>query len=177
MVSDIVLVAFASGGSAVLASFIGAYYNRQNTKDRIDAENNRRKAEIYAPEKREALSNLHSELEKSRLEYNSPSSETRWEELPEERFEELRERAEDYEKALARASIWLDEQQIEQMREVSIKMSEFRTVIHTIIQRDAEFLDSGAFAEKRMNFLDSVYEARDVLREEFYEPVKEFEVN
>ena len=178
MISEGILGAIVGGSAAAFGSFVQAWFNRQNTKDRIEAENDRRHADYYLQEKVKALSELHGALEECRQEYLHALGGPH--ELDDERFEStILPKFEKYESAVARTSIFLDDKQrevltdtVDQFKAINSSISIYlfaENRMSTLVDLDIEMITN------KEDLTSSVESARDVLRDEISEPVKHFE--
>lgn len=170
MVSDTVLVGVLTGGFTLAASAVAARYNRLNTKDRIEIESRRRRAEIYAGQKVEALSELHAALTDCRLKIGRELTGD-GPRLSEEEVARLWPLIDRLQTAQDKARIFLTTDEQEQAVQDAVME----------IIRAAQFIDGVAKSEDDLVPVDEeelseeTEKAKRVLEEEMSGPIKKFE--
>lgn len=173
MVSEAILGAVVGGGAAVAASFVQAWFNRQNTKDRINAENQRYHAEIYAGEKVEALAQLHSKLVESRQVLSKQLGRKADDMTEEEVQKEVLSLVDSLQASLDKCTIFLDKRQVDILSDAYLRIS-----------AASEFLEAEAQGEPHRvpdvdssELIDDTNEAMKVLEKEINKPIEKFESN
>lgn len=180
MVSETVLGAAIGVTGAVIGSLLTGAFNWLSTKQQVEAENTRRYADYFLQEKVESLSELHAQLERCRHNYQY-----NWERtlgMDEEEFRsDILGAFYDYETALGRATLFLDDQQRDAMFEALDAFRDANGYFDWYVRYgdpedglSKEPPDGVEFREDEL--LNAVKGARDVLREEISEPVKYFEL-
>lgn len=170
MVSDAILGALVGGGLAVAGSYVQAWFNRKNAQDRIEAENQRHHAEIYAGEKVEALSRLHSNLVECRQTMSKQLGRKADDLTAEEVRGEILPLVESLQVALDRAAIFLDEDQIDTLSDAYLKVSEAGESLEATA--DNPRLEPSV---ESLELIEDTEEAMEVLRTEINRPIEKFE--
>jgi hypothetical protein len=179
MVSETVVGAAIGVTGAVIGSLATGAFNYLTTRQRLEAENARRHADYFLRERVDALSDLHSKLERCRQAYLY-----NWESVLSFDEFEVRQKVMSkfyaYEEAMSRASIFLEEDQMQAMRDV---FEQFRTANGYFYwyarhgnrdgELDEEPPDEIRFSEAELR--ESVDAAREVLRSEISDPARYFD--
>lgn len=168
MVSDVVLGALVGGGAAVAGSFVQAWFARQNIKDQISAENERRRAEHILKRETDALMELYRDTEKCHTivqDYASTSSVDSEAISPDEYYDEVKPELRSLRSSIRQNGIFLSEQE---------QQEHFNPVLGQVRQADVEIEwrqnhpDRNPPAEVQMDwkkFIESFNSAREFMRE------------
>lgn len=180
MVADTVWVALASGGAAVAASGVTAYINRQNTKDRLQVENERRRAEYFLKPKVEALTNLYKEMYNCRHLYQR-MADKRSMGLDQTDMNQIDIAYMDFQEALDAASPYLSDDQLETVEEFRSQLVGANTYFLAINENTesghipTDVPDHDEEQWDRWEFFEAHEEARDAVKAELAEPIEQFE--
>lgn len=195
MVSETILLALGaaliSGSSAVAASGVTAYINRQNTQDqieaqqtqlesRLNAEDRRRRAEYYLEPKVEAMTDLYGQLHYCRYRYRV-ADDMPPESMDRADLEEIIEFSRRFQVAMETASAFLSAEQNEVIEKFYGNLIEANTYFQKLVRetQSGEWPISVDDRTKemwdRMELFQLHDEAREVLKQEIYEPLRDFE--
>lgn len=170
MISEAILGAIVGGGAAVAGSVVQAWFNRQNTKDRIEADKQMQKSQHYVSVKVEALTELHSSLADCRqiigreLANGSPDM------TVEEFSEEIWPLIDSLSSAIHKSGIFLDSDQQEAVFDAYMIVTEANMSIREVARGQVTecSIDTKTLAEE-------TNKAMDVIKNEVNGPIDEFE--
>ncbi|MDS0296533.1 hypothetical protein [Halogeometricum luteum] len=183
MVSETVAVGLISVGGTLGGALGGAllsgFFNLLSTRERLKEENTRQHADYFLQQKVESLAELHAQMERCYQYYRSNWGQAH--KMSEQDYEdEVLGRFHDFEYAMQRASIFLDEEQFRVMKRLRWKFQKTNTyflnqALHfdensseeDFLNQDVEYNDVELIAE--MNVV------REMLQGEVNEPIKYFE--
>lgn len=180
MVSDTVLGAAIGVSGAVVGSVVTGAFNWLSTKQRIEAEREnleirqqaeteRRRGEYYLEQKVEALLNVYAVLEETRREYKKTADAAVYGSISEEDYQEVVEWYRKYERAMDRASVFLTEEQHQNLLGVLDKIHKTNSFLHRKIDNPEE----SSYSEFGLSeFNDRFNAAEDILKEEINGPIE-----
>lgn len=172
MVSEGIIGALVGGGFAVAGSAITGWINRQNTQDRIKADNERRRGEYYLQKKVEALMNLYAVVEETRREYKKTADKAVYGEISQQEYDEVVNWYHKYERAMDRAAVFLSEEQHETLLEAFNKIHDTNSFLHRKIDNP----EQDSYSEFGLSEYNERFDAvEEVLKDEINGPIKEFE--
>lgn len=172
MVSDAILGALVGGGAAVAGSFVQAYFARQNTKDRIRAQNERQQAQFFAGQKVQALAQLHSALIDCRRDIGHQLVED-GPMLSEQEVEtQIWPLIRSLQTAQDRASIFLDDEQQQAVQDAFEQVNEASQYIKAAAQGG---VTEGPAPVAIDELAEETQKAMNVLEEEISGPIEKFE--
>lgn len=183
MVSGAILGAIAGGSAAVVGSLVQAWFNRQNTRDRIEAEKEhlqireqketkRRKGEFYLEKKVEILMDLYRALEESRTEYKRVADKAGYGGISDEEYDRVVEQHRQYRSVMDRASAFLSEEQ----REILLGVSNILYDTNGYLDRARNHPDQVDYSEFMISDFNDVFNtAEEMLKQEMREPIEDIE--
>lgn len=160
----------ALGGALISGLLVGGF-NYLNTSQKIEAENQRLQAEIYAEKKAETLAQLHSRFVDCRQIMNKQLG-IRADDLTEEEVQtQIISRVDSLQATVDRATIFLEDEQMEAITDAYLTISgasgyleaESRGEPHSVSKTDSGTLIKNTEA------------AMEVLKEEINGPIEQFE--
>lgn len=180
MVSEAILGALVGGGAAVVGSYVQAQVNRQNTRDRIDAEREnlkvrqqaeteRRRGEYYLQKKVEALMNLYAVLAETRREYKKTADKAVFDGITQEEYDETIELYHKYEQEMDRAAVFLNDEQHETL------LVAFKTIHDTnsFLNRKIDNPEQSDYSEFNLGEHNDRFDAaEETLKEEIRVPIE-----
>lgn len=202
MVSDIVLGAVVGVGGTVVGSIVTGGISWLNTRQRIEAENLRHKAEFYVGHKVERIVDLYNAVEELHYTFSDPDP------YADYGLDDFQSAIQDYEKALRRANIYLtleergtlyeylrNHEKAEQvLREApsadGMTIEEFEQLSSEFEDTELDDIDFEKWAEaqtmsERIDLVDSeidwealvggTEEVMEILEDKLSEPVRQFE--
>lgn len=183
MVSDTLFGAIIGGGGVIIGSLFSGLFNWFSTKQQLEsqrenlqirqrAETERRRGEYYLQQKVEALMTLYAVLESTRREYKRTVDTAVHAGISEDEYEEVIDWYHEYEQAIGRAAVFLDEEQHETLLEVL-------DILHTtnpLLNREIDNPKEGDYDEFGLSeYNDRFDAAEDMLKGEIKEPVEALE--
>ena len=172
MVSQAILGAIVGGGAAILGSFIQAWFNRQNTKDRIEAQNNREQAKFYVDQKVESLIELHEVLVECRDRISRELAGETPRASQEEYENEIWPLNKKLDIVLDKNRIFLDTRQEEKIFQANMKTLDAIEYLESFYDNSFE-----APEVELSEYADITEEAMNVIKQEINEPIDNFETD
>lgn len=173
MVSEGILGAMVGGTAAILASLVQAWFNRRNTEDRIEAENQRYYAESYVGEKVESLSKLHSKFIECRQVLSKQLGRKSDDMSEEDIQKEIIPLIDSLQAELDRASIFLDEEQIDELSDAYLKIN----IAGEFLEQEAKGGAQNITKVESGELINNTEVALEVIENEINEPIESFESN
>jgi hypothetical protein len=168
MVVELIIGALAAIGG----SLVPAWVNRQNTKDKIRAETERRRGDYFLKQKVEVLMEVHGVLKEARREYKKKGDAAQAGAISQEDYDKIRRIYRKYEDAMDRASVFLSEEQQNALLEVFDKLGKLNGFLYTNIDNQI-LADHSKFGLSEFN--NQFNTAEKMLQEEIKEPVEALE--
>lgn len=157
MVSEGVLGALVGATAAVLGSVVQAYFNRQNVKDRIEAEDNRKRAEFILEKEAEVLFELvesiqamNSKIQKGRSEFYDQNGE-----LPDAEREMFDELIDDVGNSIQKSQPFVSTRTYSKFNELLDVYIDF---ISSLVEKDPSQFDNGEYHKVYSQTLLSIQE-------------------
>lgn len=188
MVSDIVLGSLIGGGFSVVGYIAAGLINHASTKRRIEAdkdrlrirqdnENERRRAEFFLGEKVDALTTLYRDLEKAKRCYLSRGDEAENNPISEDVVSEVLSAYRSFEESMDYASLFLDEDQYETVMAFFVELMDANSMFQWWVNNpNAGYSDiPDRRTWDRGEFLRTYDDAREALKDEVAEPIRQFE--
>jgi len=173
MVSDTVLGAAIGVSGAVIGSLLTGIFNWLSTQQRIRAEKQRYHAEIYAGEKVKALAQLHSQFVECR-QIMSKQLGRRADDLTEEDVqEEILPLVDSLQAALDKATIFLNEDQINALSDAYLSIS----TAGEFLEREAQGGADDMLKIESSTLIEQTESAIEVLEKEINNPIENFEAD
>lgn len=162
---------FTLSGSVSVGLF---HYFR--TKKEVEAEDKRLRAELYMEQKVEALITFHAELEKCQRGVLQILDRVPLEDYGKENErEEAEELIEDFEVAMDRISVYLNEEQHQTVLNMFDKLREVNDSVDGWMYETKEMRRDELLYEHRSDLIEEYEEVKKVLQEEIRGPIEEFE--